>query len=109
MKPDSFKKGNIKDKSGKVLGVHDGIINFTIGQRRGIKIAAEEPLYVVDINPELNEIIVGTRKDLIKRHISLRDIIFFVKKVFENEILVKIRSTGKRLSQNLYLKKMMLN
>ena len=70
LKPDSFKKGNIKDKSGKVLGVHDGIINFTIGQRRGIKIAAEEPLYVVDINPELNEIIVGTRKDLIKRHIS---------------------------------------
>ena len=46
LKPDSFKKGNIKDKSGKVLGVHDGIINFTIGQRRGIKIAAEEPLYL---------------------------------------------------------------
>ena len=94
LKPESFKKGNIKDKSGKVLGVHDGIINFTIGQRRGIKIAAEEPLYVVDINPELNEIIVGTRKDLIKRHISLRDInLLCEKKVFENEILGKIRST----------------
>ena len=50
LKPDSFKKGNIKDKSGKVLGVHDGIINFTVGQRRGIKIAAEEPLYVVDLS-----------------------------------------------------------
>jgi len=106
LKPDSFKKGNIKDKSGKVLGVHDGIINFTIGQRRGIKIAAEEPLYVVDINPEINEIIVGTRKDLIKRHISLRDInLLCEKKVFENEILVKIRSTGKLIKSKLILEK----
>ena len=106
LKPDSFKKGNIKDKSGEVLGVHDGIINFTIGQRRGIKIAAEEPLYVVDINPELNEIIVGTRKDLIKRHISLRDInLLCEKKVFENEILVKIRSTGKLIKSKLILEK----
>ena len=106
LKPDSFKKGNIKDKNGKVLGVHDGIINFTIGQRRGIKIAAEEPLYVVDINPELNEIIVGTRKDLIKRHISLRDInLLCEKKVFENEILVKIRSTGKLIKSKLILEK----
>ena len=106
LKPDSFKKGNIKDKNGKVLGVHDGIINFTIGQRRGIKIAAEEPLYVVDINPELNEIIVGTRKDLIKRHISLRDInLLCEKKVFENEILVKIRSTGKLIKSKLMLEK----
>ena len=106
LKPDSFKKGNIKDKSGKVLGVHDGIINFTIGQRRGIKIAAEEPLYVVDINPELNEIIVGTRKDLIKRHISLKDInLLCEKKVFENEILVKIRSTGKLIKSKLILEK----
>ena len=106
LKPDSFKKGNIKDKSGKVLGVHDGIINFTIGQRRGIKIAAEEPLYVVDINPELNEIIVGTRKDLIKRHISLKDInLICEKKVFENEILVKIRSTGKLIKSKLILEK----
>jgi len=106
LKPDSFKKGNIKDKNGKVLGVHDGIINFTIGQRRGIKIAAEEPLYVVDINPELNEIIVGTRKDLIKRHISLKDInLLCEKKVFENEILVKIRSTGKLIKSKLMLEK----
>ena len=106
LKPNSFKKGNIKDKSGKVLGVHDGIINFTIGQRRGIKIAAEEPLYVVDINPELNEIIVGTRKDLIKRHISLRDInLLCEKKVFENEIFVTIRSTAKLIKSKLILEK----
>ena len=41
-KPESFKKGNIKDLNGKVIGVHDGIINFTIGQRKGIKVSDSE-------------------------------------------------------------------
>jgi tRNA-specific 2-thiouridylase len=49
-KPDSFKKGNIKDLNGKVIGVHDGIINFTIGQRKGIKVSDTTPLYVLKIN-----------------------------------------------------------
>ena len=73
-RPDSFKKGNVKNTSGKVLGVHEGIVNFTIGQRKGIKIAASDPLYVVDIDSDLNEIIVGTRKDLIKKNIFLKDL-----------------------------------
>ena len=42
-KPESFKKGNIKDLNDKVIGVHDGIINFTIGQRKGIKVSDKEP------------------------------------------------------------------
>ena len=46
-RPDSFKKGNIKNLEGKVIGVHDGIINFTIGQRKGIKVSDIEPLYAV--------------------------------------------------------------
>ena len=104
LKPDSFKKGNIKDTNGNILGVHDGIINFTIGQRKGIKIAASEPLYVVDIDPDLNEIIVGTRKDLIKKKISLKDLnILCEKKIFDNEIFVKIRSTGKLLRSKIKL------
>mgnify|MGYP001160809092 FL=1 len=105
LKPDSFKKGNIKDTNGKVLGVHDGIINFTIGQRKGIKIAASDPLYVVDIDPDLNEIIVGTRKDLIKKNIFLKDLnILCERKVFDNEIFVKIRSTGKLLRSKIKFK-----
>ena len=51
IRPDAFKKGNIKDIDGKVVGVHDGIVNFTIGQRKGIKLAAKDPLYVIEINP----------------------------------------------------------
>ncbi len=104
MKPNSFKKGNIKDAKGKVIGVHEGIINFTIGQRKGIKIAANEPLYVIDINPEMNEIIVGTKNDLIKKKIKLRDInLLCDQKVFDKEVFVKIRSTGKLLRSNIKL------
>ena len=46
-KPESFQKGNIKNLNGDVVGVHDGIINFTIGQRRGIKVSDKEALYAV--------------------------------------------------------------
>ncbi len=106
LKPNSFKKGNIKDKNGKVLGVHEGIINFTIGQRRGIKVAAEEPLYVIDINSDLNEIIVGTKKDLIKKNILLKDInLLCEKKIFDKEIFVKIRSTGKLIKSKIKFNK----
>ncbi len=105
LKPDSFKKGNIKDTNGKVLGVHDGIINFTIGQRRGIKVAAKEPLYVIDINSDLNEIVIGTKNDLLKKNILLRDInLLCDKHVLDNEIFVKIRSTGKLIKSKVKLK-----
>ena len=50
LKPESFKKGNIKNLNGEVVGVHDGIINFTIGQRKGIKVSNKDALYVIKIN-----------------------------------------------------------
>ena len=105
-RPEAFKKGNIKNLKGEVLGVHDGIVNFTIGQRKGIKVAAKEPLYVIDINANKNEIIVGLRKDLLKKEIILKDInLLDEKKVFEEEILVKVRSTGKLIRSKLNFKK----
>ncbi len=105
LKPNSYQKGNIKDVNGKILGVHDGIINFTIGQRRGIRVAAKEPLYVIDINSDLNEIVIGTKKDLLKKNILLRNInLLCDKKVLENEIFVKIRSTGKLIKSKVKLK-----
>ncbi|MCU0846741.1 MAG: tRNA 2-thiouridine(34) synthase MnmA [Spirochaetes bacterium] len=56
--------GEIVDGKGKVLGRHGGIWNYTIGQRRGLGIAHEKPLYVVSLDREKNEVIVGTRDDL---------------------------------------------
>ena len=102
LRPEAFKKGNIKNLSGDVIGVHDGIVNFTIGQRRGIKMAEKNPLYVIKINPEANEIIVGPKDKLVKRNINLRDInILTDKKDFNEQIFVKIRSTGKLIKSKL--------
>ena len=104
-RPEAFKKGNIKNLNGDVLGVHEGIVNFTIGQRKGIKIAAKEPLYVIDINADKNEIIVGQKNDLLKKEIILKDLnLLEDKEVFEDEILVKVRSTGKLLRSKLSFK-----
>ena len=64
-RPESFQKGNILDVRGNIIGTHEGIINFTIGQRKGIRISRKEPYYVVDINAKKNEIIVGSKEILV--------------------------------------------
>ncbi len=56
--------GPILDKQGNILGEHRGIPSFTIGQRKGLGISAKEPLYVTDIDPEKNAIIVGSKEEL---------------------------------------------
>ena len=97
-KPESFKKGNIKNLEGQVIGVHDGIINFTIGQRKGIKVSDKDPLYVLKINSEKNEIVVGPKENLGKKNIILKNInLLSDKSEFNNNIYVKVRSTGKLL------------
>ena len=101
-KPESFQKGNIKDVNGKVIGVHDGIVNFTIGQRKGIKVSDKDPLYVLKINSDKNEIIVGPREKLGKKKISLTNLnILAEKKELNNDLLVKVRSTGKLLQAKI--------
>jgi tRNA-specific 2-thiouridylase len=59
-----FRPGEILDREGKVLGTHDGVHKFTIGQRRGLGISHSEPLYVVGLEPSDARVIVGTRTDL---------------------------------------------
>ena len=101
-RPDAFKKGNIKDIDGNVIGVHDGIVNFTIGQRKGIKLAAKEPYYVIKINADKNEIIVGSKQHLVKKEIFLKDLnLLGNKREFQREIFVKVRSTGKLLKSKI--------
>lgn len=57
--PNCLKKGNIVDRDGNILGRHEGVPLYTIGQRKGLGIAYKYPLYVVDLNMERNEVIVG--------------------------------------------------
>jgi len=102
LRPGSVEPGNIIDVNGNVLGKHNGIIDFTIGQRKGIKVADKKALYVIKIDAENNEIIVGGREHLGKKKINLKNINLLSDKNELNEnILVKVRSTGKLLSANV--------
>ena len=105
-KPESFKEGNILDIKGNIIGKHDGIINFTIGQRKGIGIAHTEPLYVININAKENEVIVGNREALTIKSIYLRDVnlISDVKKL-NNNLFVKVRSTGRLIKAKVNFEK----
>ena len=103
-RPESFKPGKILDISGKEIGKHEGIINYTIGQRKGIKIPNENPLYVVNINADNNTIIVGAKKFLEIKEIKLRNLnLLGDKKDFENLIDIKVRSTGKLLKAKIHI------
>ena len=104
-KPESFKKGNIKNLDGDVVGVHDGIINFTIGQRKGIKVSDKNALYVLKIDSEKNEIIIGPKEKLAKTFINLHKINLLSElKEFDDHIYVKVRSTGRLLKANVKIR-----
>ena len=101
-KPESFKSGKILDIEGKQIGEHDGIINYTIGQRKGIKIASSDPLYVINIDAGRNTIIVGSKECLEVKEIKLRNLnILGSKKEFNNVINIKVRSTGRLLKAKI--------
>ena len=103
-RPESFKHGDILDLQGKKLGVHEGIINYTVGQRKGIKVAHNEALYVVNIDANNNNIIVGPKESLIIKKIRLRDInLLGLENDFENIINIKVRSTGSLLKAKITL------
>ena len=103
-RPESFKSGKIFDVSGKQLGEHEGIINYTVGQRKGIKIANNNPLYVVNIDADNNSIIVGSKECLEVKEIKLRELnILGSKKDFDNIINIKVRSTGRLLKARIKL------
>ncbi|MEX2451096.1 MAG: tRNA 2-thiouridine(34) synthase MnmA [Rhodospirillales bacterium] len=74
LRPGAIDPGEIVDLSGAVLGRHDGIINYTVGQRRGLGIAHEEPLYVVRLDPEARRVVVGPKEALLKTRLTVRDL-----------------------------------
>ena len=83
---------------------HEGIINYTIGQRKGIKIPNEKPLYVVNIDADNNTIIAGEKKHLEIKEIKLRNLnLLGNKKDFENFVNIKVRSTGKLLKAKIFI------
>ncbi|HQF29885.1 MAG TPA: tRNA 2-thiouridine(34) synthase MnmA [Hyphomicrobiales bacterium] len=74
LKPGAAEPGRIVHVDGRELGRHDGIIHYTIGQRRGLGIAVGEPLFVVRLDADRREVVVGPREALITRRLVLRDV-----------------------------------
>ena len=100
LKPGAAEPGEIVDLEGRVLGRHSGIIHFTIGQRRGLGVAAGAPLYVVRLDAGGRRVVVGPREALHTRRIRLRDVNWLGDGVLGEaladdrfEVFVKVRST----------------
>ena len=109
-RPESFKPGKILDIKGNQIGEHEGIINYTIGQRKGIKIASNNPFYVVNIDADNNTIIVGSKDCLEVKQIKLRDLnILGSQKELKEIIHIKVRSTGRLLKAKIDLQETTAN
>ena len=73
LKPGAMQPGDVRHADGRVLGRHEGIINFTIGQRRGLGVPSTEPLFVLSLDAEKNEVVVGPRDLLRTRDLMLKN------------------------------------
>ena len=94
LRPGAWEPGDIVDLDGNVLGRHDGIVHFTIGQRRGIGVAAQHPLYVVGIDPDTRHVSVGPKAALLRSRLTVRDSNWLGGTDGETgEVTAKIRST----------------
>jgi tRNA-specific 2-thiouridylase len=66
------------DTGGNVLGRHAGVVDFTVGQRRGIGVSAPTPLYVTEVRPQTDQVVVGRRRDLEVREVRVRGLNWFL-------------------------------
>lgn len=89
------KPGNIVDTDGKVLGEHQGIWNYTIGQRKGLGISSSEALYVIELRKDTNEVVVGFKDKIFSDRLTAVDLNWIAIDKLEKEIScqAKIRST----------------
>jgi tRNA-specific 2-thiouridylase len=99
LRPNAVLPGDIVDLDGHVIGRHQGIVHFTVGQRRGLGIAAAEPLYVVRLDAANSRVVVGPREALRMDRIVLRDVNWIGDGALDRavgeglEIFVRVRST----------------
>jgi len=97
LRPNAAEPGEIVHMDGRVLGAHDGIIHYTIGQRRGLGIATGDPLYVVRLDPDQRRVVVGPREALATHSILLREMNWIGDQPLDEgdeiELFAKVRST----------------
>lgn len=91
-----LKKGKIKNIKGEILGEHEGLINYTIGQRKGLGVTYKEPLYVIKIDIQKNELIVGTEEELYSNYLEIENVnIVLPIDITKENIKAKIRYAAK--------------
>ncbi len=110
LRPGAAEPGDIVHLDGRVMGRHGGIINFTIGQRRGLGVATGEPLYVVKLDADAGRVIVGPKEALFASTIRLRDVNWLGDSALATcaaagaDVWVKIRSTHRPVAAHLELR-----
>jgi tRNA-specific 2-thiouridylase len=104
--PEDIKPGPIADQSGRLLGVHNGLQNYTIGQRKGLGIASSQPLYVLSKKIEGNKIIVGPRESLGRKALVASEVNWLSGEFPEHasDIAVKIRYKADPVPASISLK-----
>ena len=95
--PGKVKEGNFVDKHGNVLGRHKGIVYYTIGQRKGLGLAMGRPVFVTDINPITNTVVIGPEEDIFKTDLICKDVNLISMDKLDGEVRVeaKIRYSAK--------------
>lgn len=94
LRPGALDGGDIIHMDGTVIGRHEGIINYTVGQRRGLNIGGtEEPLYVIKLDAEKKQVIVGGKEHLLRQSFMIRDCNWLGLSAGSGQVAVKIRST----------------
>jgi tRNA-specific 2-thiouridylase len=102
LRPDAFALGDIVDEDGRVLGRHNGIAQFTVGQRKGLGIAAGEPLYVLRIHPEQRRVVVGPRAALAETRVLLGELNWLAPVTDGAAVAAKLRSAQRPVPARLY-------
>ncbi len=106
LRPDAVEPGEIVDLQGRVLGRHDGVIHFTVGQRKGIGLAASEPLYVLRLDAAKRQVVVGPRAALARRRVILRELNWLAGPVPDEglDVSVKLRSAQPAVAARLFVR-----
>ena len=96
--------GNVVNKNGKILGKHNGLINYTVGQRKGLGISNAIPLYVIELSKEKNEVVVGEEKDIYSSKLYAKDINYTLDIPIKEKIKIqaKIRYNANTSNATLY-------
>lgn len=103
--PATSKKGPIKRSDGSVVGEHNGIINYTIGQRKGLGISAPTPLYVTEIIPKENVVVVGPEIELFRQNVTIEDLNWIAFDEAPAELAASVKVRYKATEEEAVIKK----